>query len=127
MKQFLSINDVENLENLIQDALEYKKNPLKDENLAKGKTLGLIFMNSSLRTRMSTQKAAENLGFKVMTFNAGQDFWAWETEDGAVMNGTTVEHIKDAATVIGQYCDVVAIRCFADLKNKKSDNRGMKC
>ena len=121
MKQFLSINDVENLENLIQDALEYKKNPLKDENLAKGKTLGLIFMNSSLRTRMSTQKAAENLGFKVMTFNAGQDFWAWETEDGAVMNGTTVEHIKDAATVIGQYCDVVAIRCFADLKNKKSD------
>ena len=94
MKQFLSINDVENLDNLIQDALEYKKNPLKDEHLAKGKTLGLIFMNSSLRTRMSTQKAAENLGFKVMTFNAGQDFWAWETEDGAVMNGTTVEHIK---------------------------------
>jgi N-succinyl-L-ornithine transcarbamylase len=70
---------------------------------------------------MSTQKAAENLGFKVMTFNAGQDFWAWETGEGAIMNGTTVEHIKDAAKVIGQYCDVVAIRCFADLKNKKND------
>ena len=121
MKQFLSVQDVENLQQLIQDALEYKKNPLKDQDLAKGKTLGLIFMNSSLRTRMSTQKAAENLGFKVMTFNAGQDFWAWETEEGAVMNGTTVEHIKDAAKVIGQYCDIVAIRCFADLKNKKND------
>ena len=121
MKQFLSVHDVENLQQLIQDALEYKKNPLKDQDLAKGKTLGLIFMNSSLRTRMSTQKAAENLGFKVMTFNAGQDFWAWETEEGAVMNGTTVEHIKDAAKVIGQYCDIVAIRCFADLKNKKND------
>ena len=121
MKQFLSVQDVENLQQLIQDALEYKKNHLKDQDLAKGETLGLIFMNSSLRTRMSTQKAAENLGFKVMTFNAGQDFWAWETEEGAVMNGTTVEHIKDAAKVIGQYCDIVAIRCFADLKNKKND------
>lgn len=121
MKQFLSIHDVENLNQLIQEAIDYKKDPLKDQNWAKGKTLGLIFMNSSLRTRMSTQKAAENLGFKVMTFNAGQDFWAWETEEGSVMNGTTVEHIKDAAKVIGQYCDVVAIRCFADLKNKKND------
>lgn len=121
MKQFLSVNDVENLEQLIQEAIAYKKDPLKDQDWAKGKTLGLIFMNSSLRTRMSTQKAAENLGFKVMTFNAGQDFWAWETEEGAIMNGTTVEHIKDAAKVIGQYCDVVAIRCFADLKNKKND------
>lgn len=122
MKQFLSVHDVENLEQLIKDALEYKKNPLKDQDLAQGKTLGLIFMNSSLRTRMSTQKAAENLGFKVMTFNAGQDFWAWETEEGAIMDGFTVEHIKDAAKVIGQYCDVVAIRCFADFKDKKKDS-----
>lgn len=121
MKQFLSIHDVGDLDRLIQDALEYKQNPLKDEQAAKGKTLGLIFLNSSLRTRMSTQKAAENLGFKVMAFNAGQDFWAWETADGAVMDGTTVEHIKDAAKIIGQYCDVVAIRCFAGLKDKKSD------
>lgn len=121
MKRFFSIDDVANLDTLIDDALSIKKNPLGKNELGKGKTLGLIFLNSSLRTRLSTQKAAQNLGLNTIILNPNQEAWTWEFEDGAIMNGTTVEHIKDAANVLSQYCDIIGIRCFANLKDKEED------
>lgn len=121
MKQFISVKDVTNLNELVNEALALKKDPFAFETLGKGKTIGLVFLNSSLRTRMSSQKAAQNLGMEVMVLNAGQDAWNWEFEEGAIMNGTTVEHIKDAARVLSEYCDIIGIRCFAGLKNKEED------
>lgn len=121
MQQFLSVNDVPDLNHLIQVALQYKAHPLKDQQLGKGKRLGLIFLNPSLRTRISTQVAAENLGISSMVFNVGTEGWQWEFEDGAVMNGQTVEHIKDAAPVLGQYFDILAFRTFPTLTDKAKD------
>ena len=121
MKQFISVKDVTDLDELVNEALALKENPFEFETLGKGKTIGLVFLNSSLRTRMSSQKAAQNLGMEVMVLNAGQDAWNWEFEEGAIMNGTTVEHIKDAARVVSEYCDIIGIRCFAGLKNKEED------
>lgn len=121
MKQFISVKDVTDLDELVNEALALKENPFEFETLGKGKTIGLVFLNSSLRTRMSSQKAAQNLGMEVMVLNAGQDAWNWEFEEGAIMNGTTVEHIKDAARVLSEYCDIIGIRCFAGLKNKEED------
>ncbi|MCO6173788.1 N-acetylornithine carbamoyltransferase [Flavobacterium sp. NRK F10] len=121
MKQFISVKDITNLNELVNEALALKKDPFAFETLGKGKTIGLVFLNSSLRTRMSSQKAAQNLGMEVMVLNAGQDAWNWEFEEGAIMNGTTVEHIKDAARVLSEYCDIIGIRCFAGLKNKEED------
>ena len=121
MQQFLSVNDVPDLNHLIQVALQYKAHPLKDQQLGKGKRLGLIFINPSLRTRISTQVAAENLGISSMVFNVGTEGWQWEFEDGAVMNGQTVEHIKDAAPVLGQYFDILAFRTFPTLTDKTKD------
>lgn len=121
MKFFTSVTDVKNIDALVQDALALKKNPYAYPQLGKNKTIGLIFMNPSLRTRLSTQKAAMNLGMNVMVMNIDKEGWALEMEEGAVMNGTTVEHIKDAAAVMGQYCDVIGIRCFPGLKSKEDD------
>jgi N-succinyl-L-ornithine transcarbamylase len=100
MKHFFSVEDVQNLPELLKKALEIKSNPLADLNYGKNKTLGLIFFNPSLRTRMSSQKAAYNLGMNVITMNVGSDGWQLETEDGAVMNGGKAEHIKEAAMVM---------------------------
>ncbi len=121
MKFFTSVNDVKNIDALVQDALTLKKNPYAFPQLGKNKTLGLIFMNPSLRTRLSTQKAAMNFGMNVMVMNIDKEGWALEMEEGAIMNGTTVEHIKDAASVMGQYCDIIGIRCFPSLKSKEED------
>jgi N-succinyl-L-ornithine transcarbamylase len=121
MKYFTTVNDIANVQQLVADALEVKKNPLSHTELGKHRTLGLIFFNTSLRTRLSTQKAALNLGMNVMVMNISNEGWALETVDGAVMNGTTVEHIKDAASVMGIYCDILAVRCFPTLTNKKED------
>jgi N-succinyl-L-ornithine transcarbamylase len=121
MKFFTSVNDVKNIDQLVQDAIALKKNPYAYPQLGKNKTIGLIFMNPSLRTRLSTQKAAMNFGMNVMVMNIDKEGWALEMEDGAVMNGTTVEHIKDAAAVMGQYCDIIGIRCFPTLKSKEED------
>jgi N-succinyl-L-ornithine transcarbamylase len=121
MKFFTSVNDVKNIDALVQDAIALKKNPYAYPQLGKNKTIGLIFMNPSLRTRLSTQKAAMNFGMNVMVMNIDKEGWALEMEEGAVMNGTTVEHIKDAAAVMGQYCDVIGIRCFPNLKSKEED------
>lgn len=120
MRNFTSVNDIEDPNELVNEAILLKKN--KEINLlGKGKTIGLLFFNSSLRTRMSTQKAAQNLGMEVMTLNVGSDSWALEFEEGAIMNGKTVEHIKDAAAVMGLYCDILAIRCFPNLIDKEED------
>lgn len=121
MKQFTSIHDVNNLQQLVDDALQLKQAPYGFSELGKHKTLGLIFLNPSLRTRLSTQKAAMNLGMQVMVMNMDKEGWVLEMQDGAVMNGTTVEHIKDAAAVMGQYCDIIGIRCFPSLTNKEED------
>lgn len=121
MKLFTSVNDVKSIDALVKDALTLKKDPYAHPHLGKNKTIGLIFMNPSLRTRLSTQKAAMNFGMNVMVMNIDKEGWALEMEEGAVMNGTTVEHIKDAAAVMGQYCDVIGIRCFPLLKSKEED------
>ena len=121
MKHFTTVNDVKDLDQLVNEALELKKDPFAFSHLGKNKTLGLIFLNPSLRTRLSTQKAGLNLGMNVMVMNIDKEGWALEMEDGAIMNGTTVEHVKDAAAVMGQYCDVIGIRAFPALKDKKED------
>ncbi len=121
MKQFISVNDVPNVAALVQEAIELKKQPYAYTHLGKHKTLGLIFMNPSLRTRLSTQKAAANLGMNVMVMNFDKDGWTLEMNEGAVMNGSTVEHIKDAAAVMGLYCDIIGIRSFPSLKNRDDD------
>ncbi len=130
MKQFISVHDLRSfseeslssaVERQVEKALMYKANPHKDLTLGKGKRIGLVFLNPSLRTRLSTQIAAENLGMPAVVFNAGTEGWSWEFEDGVVMNGTTVEHIKDAAPVLGSYFDILALRTFPTLQNKEAD------
>lgn len=106
---------------LVNKALAYKANPLADKALGKGKRMGLIFLNPSLRTRLSTQIAAENLGMQPIVFNVGNEGWSWEFEEEAIMSGTSVEHVKDAAPILGNYFDVLAIRTFPSLQNKKDD------
>ncbi len=121
MKHFTSVHDVSDLKKLLNDAFEIKKNPYTYENLGKHRTMGLLFFNSSLRTRLSTQKAAENLGMHTMVLNINEDSWKIETQFGVVMNGDKAEHIKEAAAVIGRYCDIIGVRSFPGLKDKVSD------
>lgn len=121
MKQFTSIRDVTDLKALVAEGLQLKKDPYAFQQLGKNKTIGLVFLNPSLRTRMSTQKAALNLGMNVMVLNMDKEGWALEMQDGAVMNGTTVEHVKEAAAVLGQYVDIIGIRSFPGLKDRDED------
>jgi N-succinyl-L-ornithine transcarbamylase len=121
MKHFLSVNDVTDLDKLIKKAIDYKSGRFKDRALGKDKTLGMIFLNPSLRTRISTQVAAKNLGMEVVVFNIDKEGWQLEFEDGAIMSGSTVEHVKEAAAVMGQYFDVLGIRTFPGLKNREED------
>ena len=122
MKHFFSVDDVVDLPELLKKAQLVKSNPFGTPDLGKQKTIALVFFNPSLRTRMSSQKAAYNLGMNVITMNVGSDGWLLETEDGTVMDGGKAEHIKEAAKVISQYCDLIAIRCFAGLVNKEEDD-----
>lgn len=121
MNQFTSVKDVADIDQLVKDALALKESPYAHQALGKNKTLGLVFLNPSLRTRLSTQKAAINLGMSVMVMNMDKEGWALETEDGVVMNGTTVEHIREAAAVMGQYCDILGLRSFPKLTNRDED------
>lgn len=121
MKLFSSVNDISDLKGSVEQALIQKADPFANQNLGKNKTLGLVFLNPSLRTRLSTQKAALNLGMNVMVMNLDKEGWALETEDGVVMNGTTVEHIREAAAVMGQYCDILGFRSFPKLQNRDED------
>ena len=122
MKQFISANDVPDIPALIQKALDYKANPWKDETLGKHKRSGCLFLNPSMRTRLSTQVAAKQLGMDSVIFNLSQEGWALEFEDGAIMNGTSVEHVKDAAPILGNYFDILAVRTFPSLQNREEDN-----
>ncbi|MFL1011994.1 N-acetylornithine carbamoyltransferase [Flavisericum labens] len=121
MKHYTSIHDIDNINSWIEEAKQLKQNPLKYLELGKNKTLGLLFFNSSLRTRLSTQKAALNLGMNPIVMNVSGDAWGLEFEDGTVMNGSTAEHIKEAAAVVSQYCDIVAVRAFPTLTDKSKD------
>lgn len=123
MKHFISLHDVDNVQELIQEGIRQKANRFADQTLGKNKTIGLLFFNQSLRTRLSTQKAAENLGMNVLMMNIGQDSWQLEMEDGVIMNGDKAEHVKEAAAVIGSYCDIIAVRAFAGLKDRDADYR----
>ena len=121
MKQFISVKDVANINALVKKALSYKQQPLLDKNLGAHKCIGLLFFNPSLRTRLSTQVAAQNLGMEPILFNVDKEGWALEFMEGAIMNGTTVEHIKDAAPVLGNYFDILCIRTFPSLQDKSAD------
>lgn len=121
MKQFLSVADATSVHDLIAKALAFKSTFLPENKKGKGKRLGLIFMNPSLRTRVSTQVAAQNLGMECIVLNTGTDGWALEFEDGAVMNGNKAEHIKDAAGVLGSYFDILGVRTFPSLQNRDDD------
>ncbi len=121
MKNFLSVNEVDHLPTLINNALAYKADPFKDSKLGERKRLGMLFLNPSMRTRISTQIAAKNLGMDAIVFNVGQDGWTLEFEDEAIMSGSTVEHVKEAAPVLGKYFDLLGVRTFPSLKNKEDD------
>lgn len=121
MKNFLSVEDVPNIKELVQKALDFKIDPLSSKSLGTGKRIGLLFLNPSMRTRLSTQLAASNLGMETIVFNVGQDGWSLEFEEEAIMSGTTVEHVKDAAPILGKYFDILGIRTFPTLKDKAED------
>lgn len=121
MQHYININDLDSLQKTVQEAIELKKNQLKYKTLGEGKTICLLFFNNSLRTRLSTQKAAQNLGLNTIVMNFGGEGWELEFEDGAIMNQNKSEHIREAAKVIAQYCDIVAIRAFASLTDKEKD------
>ena len=121
MKQFISVKDVQDMNALVAKALSYKKSPFSDKKLGADKRIGLLFLNPSLRTRLSTQVAAQNLGMEPIVFNVDKEGWALEFTEGAIMNGTTVEHIKDAAPILGNYFDILCIRTFPGLVDKQAD------
>ena len=121
MRNFISVHDVANIDVLVQNALAYKADPFKGKNLGINKRIGCLFLNPSMRTRLSTQIAAQNLGMETIVFNVGNEGWALEFEDEAIMSGTTVEHVKDAAPIMGKYFDILAIRTFPSLNNREDD------
>jgi N-succinyl-L-ornithine transcarbamylase len=133
LKNFTSVNDLkvlppgggedlgEAIDALVQKALAYKANPFVDKSLGANKRIGCLFLNPSMRTRLSTQIAAQNLGMEAIIFNVGSEGWSLEFEEEAIMSGNTVEHVKDAAPIMGKYFDILAIRTFPSLKNKEDD------
>lgn len=121
MKHYLSVGDIDTLAGWVQEAKKLKKDPTEHRSLGVGKTICLLFFNNSLRTRLSTQKAAMNLGMDVMVMNFGSEGWQLEFGDGTVMDQGKSEHIKEAAQVVSQFCDIVAIRAFASLTDKAQD------
>ena len=120
---YFDINDIDNLSTWVDEAIELKKSPLKHKALGADKTICLLFFNNSLRTRLSTQKAAINLGMNVMVMNFGAEGWQLEYGDGEVMDQGKSEHVIEAAQVVSQYCDIVAIRAFAKFENKEEDQK----
>lgn len=121
MKHFTSVKDIPDLKKAVEIAFDVKKNKLDYQHLGKNKTMVLIFFNSSLRTRLSTQKAAMNLGMNTMVLNVSEDGWQLESELGVVMDGDKPEHLLEAIPVIGQYCDVIGVRAFARFQNRDDD------
>jgi len=121
MKHYLNLDAIPNLQTAINEVIALKKEAYADEHLGQHKTLGMLFFNPSLRTRLSTQKAAQHLGLKTMVMNFSNEAWALEFEDGTKMSGLRSEHIKEAAAVVSQYCDIIAIRAFASLSDQQKD------
>jgi N-succinyl-L-ornithine transcarbamylase len=121
LEKFISVHDVSNINTLVEKALAYKKDPFADRNLGADKRIGMLFLNPSLRTRLSTQVAARNLGMEAIVFNVDKEGWALEFEEGAIMSGSSVEHVKDAAPILGLYFDILCIRTFPSLKNREED------
>ncbi len=121
MRNFTSVHDVTDIDGLVRTALDYKASPFKDKLLGINKRVGCLFLNPSMRTRLSTQIAAQNLGMEAIIFNVGNEGWALEFEEEAIMSGSTVEHVKDAAPIFGKYFDILAIRTFPSLKNREDD------
>jgi N-succinyl-L-ornithine transcarbamylase len=121
LKQFISVHDVKDINALVKKALHYKADPFGDKMLGANKRIGCLFLNPSMRTRLSTQIAAQNLGMDAIVFNVGSEGWALEFEEEAIMSGNSVEHVKDAAPVMGKYFDILAIRTFPSLKNREDD------
>jgi N-succinyl-L-ornithine transcarbamylase len=120
MKKYTNISDISNLSETIKEAILLKMNPFECSDLGKNKILVMLFFNASLRTRLSTEKAAKNLGMNVMVLNVN-DAWNLEFEDGTVMNANSSEHVKEAARVISQYGDIIAVRAFPSLTDKQKD------
>lgn len=123
MKQFLSVHDAGDVAALVAEARGHKADPFAFETLGRRRTIGLVFFNASLRTRLSTQRAAQNLGMQVIVLNTGQDAWQLEFADGTVMDGGSAEHIREAAAVLGEYCDIIGVRAFPSLKDREADER----
>ena len=121
MRNFISVKDIGNLDAAVKEALEIKAYRYKYCELGKNKTLMMVFFNSSLRTRLSTQKAALNLGMNVIVLDINQGAWKLETERGVIMDGDKPEHILEAIPVMGSYCDVIGVRSFARFENKEDD------
>ena len=121
MKNFVSIQDVSHPEDLACEGIRLKKEPFGNGDAGKNKVLGLVFFNSSLRTRMSMTRAAYNLGMHVMVLNVSQDSWKLETDEGVVMDQSKAEHIREAAAVMGNYCDILGVRSFPSLLDRKKD------
>lgn len=121
MRYFTSVNDIGDLGLALEKAKLTKENPYADQELGKNKTLMLIFFNSSLRTRLSTQKAGLNLGMNVIVLDINQGAWKLETEKGVIMDGDKPEHILEAIPVMGSYCDIIGVRSFAKFENKEDD------
>lgn len=119
--RFISAHDVTNINALTNQALAYKENPLLHKMLGAGKRIGLLFLNPSMRTRLSTQIAAQNMGMEAIVFNVGSEGWALEFEEEAIMSGSKVEHVKDAAPIMGKYFDILCIRTFPSLQNREDD------
>jgi len=121
MRHYLSLKDIDSLNDWVAEARDLKKNPSSSKELGRDKTIGLLFFNNSLRTRLSTQKAAMNLGMDVIVMNFGSEGWSLEYTDGTIMDQGAAEHVKEAAQVVSQYCDIIGIRAFSSLINKEDD------
>ena len=121
MKSFFHVGDIGDLGKALKEAKEVKENPFAWKELGRNKTIILIFFNNSLRTRLSSQKAALNLGMDPIVLNVNGDSWKLETRMGVVMDGDTSEHLREAIPVIGSYCDIIGVRSFAGLKDREFD------
>ena len=121
MRSFFHVQDIGNLDEALKEALEVKKNPFAWKHLGTDKTIILVFFNNSLRTRLSSQKAALNLGMNPIVLNVNGDSWKLETEMGVVMDGDKSEHLREAIPVIGSFCDIIGVRSFAGLTDREKD------
>jgi len=123
MKNFINSDDISDYKKIVEEAIQLKSNPNQLEDIGKNKSIGLLFFNSSLRTRISTQKASMILGLKTFVMNFNSEGWQLEFENNTIMSEDKAEHVKDAAKVLSEYCDIIAIRKFADLNNKIDDEK----